>query len=76
MYGQSSKPIFLILTRQSENKKNRRIKMHKLFVLVLLLLMTTPVLATGEFNPVPLPSVLPLLGIGALAYLVVRIFKK
>ncbi len=50
--------------------------MHKLFVLVLLLLMTTPVLATGEFNPVPLPSVLPLLGIGALAYLVVRIFKK
>ncbi len=51
--------------------------MYKISLLIILLwTVASPVFAAPQFNAVPLPSVLPLIGIGALAYLVVKIFKK
>lgn len=51
-------------------------KMKKIIAFSTLALTSAPVLAAPGFNPVPLPGVLALMGIGALAIIVVNHFKK
>lgn len=50
--------------------------MKKMITFSTLALASTPVLAAPAFNPVPLPGVLALMGIGALAIFIVNHFKK
>ncbi len=50
--------------------------MKKIIAFSTLALTSAPVLAAPGFNPVPLPGVLALMGIGALAIIVVNHFKK
>ena len=51
-------------------------KKNASLIALILVFFVSPVYATGEFNPVPLPSIMPLIGAGALAYLIVKFFKK
>lgn len=44
--------------------------------ILILAVASSPVFATGEFNQVPAPGVLALVGAGALAVLIVKHFKK
>ena len=50
--------------------------MKKIVAFSTLALASTPVLAAPAFNPVPIPGVLALIGIGALAIAIVNYFKK
>ncbi|PTN05629.1 hypothetical protein [Nitrosomonas aestuarii] len=50
--------------------------MKKIIAFSTLAFTSAPVLAVGEFNPVPAPGVLALVSIGALAIFIVNHFKK
>jgi hypothetical protein len=50
--------------------------MRKVVSLLVLVFSAMPVFADGEFNNVPEPEVLSLMGIGMIAILVSRKFKK
>lgn len=64
------------MTYYFKNKTWSFTKMKKLIAFSTLALTSAPVLAAPAFNAVPLPGVLALMGIGALAICIVNHFKK